>query len=68
MRFKVLRYMAHENCHECEDEGGRRRFLDLFVSGKMPKGADNESIVGKTVVANHFTAYTEIAHDAELEE
>lgn len=46
---KVIRYMPEFCCHECIDQDGRRRLLDLIVSGCLSENIDPVSIIGKTV-------------------
>lgn len=45
---KVIRYLPEFGCHECIDQDGKKRMIDLIVSGCLNENIEPESMVGKS--------------------
>lgn len=67
MKLKVLKYIPEHNLHECKDEKGMRRRVDIFVDGDL-EGETRESIVGKTIECAYTFPYEEIAMEVVIAE
>lgn len=62
MKLKVLKYHPHPegDYHDCEDEQGNHRRVDIMVDGAFP-GLHPDSLVGKTIECRYISTFIGIA-------
>ena len=64
--LKVKSFFEAGNYHDCIDEKGKRRRVDLMVSGCLEIGP--KEIVGRSIKVGWTHCYLEIAEDIEITE
>lgn len=67
MKLKIVSYDSINNCHNCIDEQGEERKVDMMVNGNFSNGTDLNSLIGNTYEVGRIFPYAEIAMDVNPE-
>ena len=67
MKLIVVRYNENGDFHDCIDEKGNLRRVDIMVDGKL-EDKDRLAYIGKVVNCDFLSAYIEIANGVSLYE
>jgi len=61
MKLLIGEYVEIMHCHECTDEEGKKRFVDVTVDGGIGHDISNEDLTGRAVECEYVYPYVEIA-------
>lgn len=61
MKLIVGKYIKHDNYHQCTDEYGKVRRIDVWTDGGLVADTP-EDLEGATIYCENITPYIELAH------